>query len=49
MNLLADMGVQPATLQASLVLASQSTDHTPPTSKITSVSTTTWSRARRLP
>ena len=32
MNLFADMGVQPSTLQASLVIASQSTDHTPPTS-----------------
>ena len=41
MNLFADMGVQPSTLQASLVIASQSTDHTPPTSNITSVSTTT--------
>ncbi len=39
-NLLADMGVQPATLQASLALASESTDHTPPTSTITSVSST---------
>jgi hypothetical protein len=39
-NLLADMGVQPATLQASLVIASQSTDHTPPTSIITNVSST---------
>ncbi|WP_245474523.1 N,N-dimethylformamidase beta subunit family domain-containing protein, partial [Bradyrhizobium sp. Leo121] len=37
-NLFADMGVQPQTLQASLVIASQSTDHTAPTSKITSVS-----------
>jgi Domain of unknown function (DUF4082)/Bacterial Ig domain/Cadherin-like domain len=40
-NFLADMGVQPSTLQASLAIASQSTDHTPPTSSITSVSTTT--------
>jgi hypothetical protein len=39
-NLFADMGVQPATLQASLVIASQSTDHTAPTSKITQVSAT---------
>src|SRR5262249_62405292 len=39
-NLLADMGVQPQTLQASLVLASQSTDHTPPTSHISTVSST---------
>ena len=37
-NLLADMGVQPQTLQASLVIASQSTDHTPPTSSISTVS-----------
>jgi hypothetical protein len=39
-NLFADMGVQPATLQASLVIASQSTDHTAPTSTITHLSTT---------
>src|ERR1035437_2675329 len=39
-NLFADMGVQPSTLQATLVIASQSTDHTPPTSTISSVSTT---------
>ncbi|WP_338319975.1 Ig-like domain-containing protein, partial [Bradyrhizobium ottawaense] len=37
-NVLADMGVQPATLQASLVIASQSTDHTAPTSTVTNVS-----------
>src|ERR1019366_6863619 len=37
-NLFADMGVQPGTLQASLVIASQSTDHTAPTSKISSIS-----------
>ncbi|MCK1631834.1 DUF4082 domain-containing protein [Bradyrhizobium sp. 162] len=37
-NVLADMGVQPATLQASLVIASQSSDHTAPTSTITNVS-----------
>ena len=35
-NLFAEMGVQPQTLQASLVLAQASTDHTPPTSTITS-------------
>ena len=35
-NLFADMGVQPATLQASLVLAQASTDHTSPTTVITS-------------
>ncbi|MGH9584180.1 MAG: N,N-dimethylformamidase beta subunit family domain-containing protein, partial [Bryobacteraceae bacterium] len=35
-NLLADMGVQPATLQAGLVPATASTDKTPPTSVITS-------------
>jgi hypothetical protein len=39
-NLFADMGVQPQTLQASLVIASQSTDHTPSTSTITNVSST---------
>ncbi len=35
-NLFADMGVQPATLQNGLVPATASTDHTPPTSVITS-------------
>jgi hypothetical protein len=35
-NLLADMGVQPRTLQAGLVPATPSTDTTPPTSTITS-------------
>src|SRR6266404_2957257 len=35
-NLLADMGVQPATLQAGLVSATASTDTIPPTSTITS-------------
>ena len=35
-NLFADMGVQPATLQSGLVAATASTDHTPPTSVITS-------------
>lgn len=39
-NVFADMGVQPATLQASLVIASQSTDHTAPTSTITNLSAT---------
>ncbi|MGH9119359.1 MAG: DUF4082 domain-containing protein [Acidimicrobiales bacterium] len=34
-NLLADMGVQPATLQAGLVAASASGDHLPPVSTIT--------------
>ena len=34
-NLLADMGVQPVTLQKGLVLATQSTDKTAPTSRIT--------------
>ena len=38
--MLADMGVQPQTLQASLVIASQSTDKTPPTSSISTVSST---------
>ena len=35
-NLLADMGAQPATLMAGMVAATQSTDHTPPTTTITS-------------
>jgi hypothetical protein len=39
-NVFADMGVQPQTLQASLVIASASTDHTPPASKIMNVSAT---------
>jgi hypothetical protein len=39
-NLFADMGVQPQTLEASLVIATASTDHTPPTSKILGVSNT---------
>jgi len=34
-NLLADMGIQPGTLQAGLVAATGSTDHTAPTSVIT--------------
>ncbi len=34
-NLFADMGVQPATLQSGLVAATKSTDATPPTSAIT--------------
>ena len=34
-NLFADMGVQPATLQSGLTLATASTDKTPPTSAIT--------------
>jgi hypothetical protein len=37
-NLLADMGVQPATIQPGLVAATASTDHTPPTSTIGSPS-----------
>jgi YVTN family beta-propeller protein len=40
-NLFADMGVQPSTLQATLAIATQTTDHTPPTSIISGVSTTT--------
>lgn len=40
-NLLADMGVQPETLQASLIIATQSTDHTAPTAAITGMSTST--------
>jgi hypothetical protein len=39
-NLFADMGVQPQTLQASLVIASQSADNKPPTSAISNVSST---------
>jgi hypothetical protein len=39
-NLFADMGVQPATLQTSLAIATATTDHTPPTSTISNVSTT---------
>jgi Ca2+-binding RTX toxin-like protein len=38
-NLFTDMGVQPDTLMASLVLASQSTDHTAPTSTVTTPGT----------
>jgi hypothetical protein len=37
-NVFADMGVLPGTLQASLKIATASTDHTPPVSKISSVS-----------
>ena len=37
-NLLADMGVQPATLDSDLTAATQSADHTPPASTITSPS-----------
>jgi hypothetical protein len=35
-NLFADMGAQPATLQSGLIAASQSTDSTPPVSTVTS-------------
>ena len=38
LNLLADMGVQPTTMQAGLVAATASTDHTAPTSSIGSPS-----------
>jgi hypothetical protein len=38
-NLFADMGVQPQTLQTSLAIANQSTDTTPPTSSISNLST----------
>jgi len=41
MNLFADMGVQPATREAGLVAATQSTDTTPPTAKITSIPSST--------
>ena len=34
-NLLADMNVQPATLESDQTAATQSTDHTPPTTTIT--------------
>jgi Domain of unknown function (DUF4082)/Bacterial Ig-like domain/Bacterial Ig domain len=37
-NLFADMGAQPATLESGLTAAAQSTDHTPPASTITSPS-----------
>jgi hypothetical protein len=40
-NEFADMGVQPQTLQASLTIAAESTDHTAPTSTITNVSSLT--------
>ncbi|RFB85568.1 adhesin, partial [Rhizobium leguminosarum bv. trifolii] len=40
-NLLADMGIQPGTLQSGLVAATASTDHVAPTSIITSPSTAT--------
>ncbi|ODT82135.1 MAG: Mo-co oxidoreductase dimerization domain protein [Pelagibacterium sp. SCN 64-44] len=39
-NLFAEMGVQPATLMQSLVVAAQSSDHVAPTSTITSPTTT---------
>ncbi len=35
-NMFADMGIQPSTLDASLILATQSTDHIKPSSSITS-------------
>jgi hypothetical protein len=35
-NLLAEMGAQPSTLQSGLATASESTDHTPPTATVTS-------------
>ena len=44
-NLFADMGVQPTTLQGGLIQASQSTDSTPPSSVITSPGR--WQRNRR--
>jgi N,N-dimethylformamidase beta subunit-like, C-terminal len=40
-NLLADLGAQPATLMAGLIAASPTTDTTPPTSKITSINGST--------
>src|SRR4029077_10511950 len=49
-NLLADMGVQPATLESDLTTATQSTDHTPPTSTITSPSAgATLTNGRTVP
>ena len=49
-NLFADMGVQPGTLQPGLVLASASTDTTAPTSTITAAGlnsvTILWMRTR---
>ena len=39
-NMLVDMGVQPQTLQATLAIASQSTNTTPPTSRVSSLSST---------
>jgi hypothetical protein len=47
-NLFADMGVQPTTLQASLVIATQSTDHTPPKSTITHLSATSVVEGRSI-
>ena len=47
-NVLADMGVQPGTLQASLVIASQSTDKTAPTSTITNVSATSVAESQSV-
>ena len=47
-NLFADMGVQPVTLQSGLVAAAASTDTTAPTSTITSPATgSTVTRAAR--
>lgn len=48
-NMFADMGIQPTTLQASLVLATQSTDHTAPVSIITSpIGGTTFVEGQRV-
>lgn len=47
-NVFADMGVQPATLQASLVIASQSTDRTAPTSTITNLSASSVAEGQSL-
>lgn len=44
-NLFAGFGVQPQTLQASLTLASQSTDLTPPVSKITTAANSSFAEA----
>jgi hypothetical protein len=48
-NLFADMGVQPATLQPGLVAATASTDTTPPTSTITvPAAGTTWTEGQQV-
>ena len=46
-NLLAEMGVQPGTLQSWLVPATQSTDHTPPTTEISSLESINFNNSLR--